>query len=99
MATQTNKTKTDEEVNETAAVDYYKQLVTVTLIKDNNNYKDDVTITYNGTNYQIQRGVPVQIPMYIKLILEDGYRQQLAADAYSEKLSHDFEAKTTEIGG
>ncbi len=84
---------------ETNITDYYKQLVTVTLIKDNNNYKDDVTITYNGTNYQIQRGVPVQVPMYIKLILDDSYRQQLAADAYSEKLSRDFAFKTTEIGG
>lgn len=78
---------------------YYDKLVTVTLIKDNNNYKDDVTITYNGTNYQIQRGIPVQVPMYIKLILEDGYRQQMAADAYSEKLSHEFSKKTDEIGG
>ena len=83
----------------TAGRDYYKQLVTVTLVKDNNNYKDDVTITYNGKNYQIQRGVPVQVPMYIKLILEDGYRQQMAADAYSEKLANDFLEKTNKIGG
>ncbi|MBE7060694.1 MAG: hypothetical protein E7389_07715 [Ruminococcaceae bacterium] len=79
--------------------DYYKQLVPVTLVKDNNNYKDDVTITYNGKNYQIQRGVQVEVPLFIKLILEDGYRQQMEADAYSEKLSHDFSEKTEKIGG
>lgn len=78
---------------------YFKKLVTVTLLKDNNNYKDDVTITYNGVNYQIKRGIPVQVPMYIKLILEDGHRQQMCADAYSERLSHDFAGKSEKIGG
>lgn len=76
---------------------YFKKLVTVTLLKDNNNYKEDVTITYNGTNYQIKRGIPVQVPMYIKLILEDGYRQQMCADAYSEKLKDEFVGKTERI--
>ena len=74
----------------TAGADYFRKTVTVTLLKDNYNYKDDVTITYNGVNYQIQRGVPVQVPMFIKLILEDGFRQQLTADNYSEKLSKVF---------
>ncbi len=77
---------------------YFKKLVTVTLLKDNNNYKDDVTITYNGVNYQIKRGIPVQVPMFLKLILEDASRQQMSADAYSEKLSHDFAGKSEKIG-
>ena len=77
---------------------YFKKLVTVTLLKDNNNYKDDVTITYNGTNYQIKRGIPVQVPMYIKLILEDACRQQMVADAYSEKLKDNFVDKTNKMG-
>jgi len=78
---------------------YFKRLVTVTLLKDNNNYKDDVTITYNGVNYQIKRGIPVQVPMYIKLILEDSHRQQMCADAYSEKLKEEFVGKTDKMGG
>ncbi len=85
MAARKNISKT-----KTAGADYFKKPVTVTLLKDNYNYKDDVTITYNGVNYQIQRGVPVQVPMFIKLILEDGFRQQLTADSYSEKLSKAF---------
>ncbi len=89
-AKKTNKTK------DTGS--YFKKLVTVTLLKDNNNYKDDVTITYNGTNYQIKRGIPVQVPMYIKLILEDACRQQMCADAYSEKLKDNFAGKTEKIG-
>lgn len=77
---------------------YFKKLVTVTLLKDNNNYKDDVTITYNGINYQIKRGIPVRVPMYIKLILEDACRQQMCADAYSERLKDSFIGKTEKIG-
>lgn len=79
--------------------DYYKKEVTVTLVKDNNNYRDDVTITYNGVNYQIKRGIPVQVPLFLKLILEDGYRQQMAADSYREKLSHDYSEKLSEFIG
>ena len=80
-------------------ISYLKQPVTVTLIKDNNNYKDDVTITCNGINYQIKRGIPVQVPRFIKLIIEDNYRQQMAADAYAEKLNKEFFEKVNEIGG
>ncbi len=76
---------------------YYKKLVTVSLLKDNNNYKDDVTITYNGVNYQIQRGIPVRVPMFIKLILEDGFRQQMIIDSYSDKLAREFMEKTDKM--
>lgn len=86
--------KTNKSQNNTS---FFKKLVTVTLLKDNNNYKDDVTITYNGTNYQIKRGIPVQVPMYIKLILEDACRQQMSADAYSEKLKDNFAVKTDKM--
>lgn len=85
--------KKSKVITKTAGTDYFRQPVTVTLLKDNFNYKDDVTITYNGVNYQIQRGIPVQVPMFIKLILEDGFRQQLTADNYSEKLSKVFQDK------
>ena len=100
--TKTKATQTKEESKKSAPendVNYYKQPVTVTLIKDNNNYKDDVTITHNGINYQIKRGVPVQVPRFIKLIIEDNYRQQMAAYAYAEKLNKEFIDKVNEIGG
>lgn len=78
---------------------YYNQTETVTLLKDNNNYKDDVTITHNGTNYQIQRGVPVRVPLFIKLILDESYRQQMAAESYSERLSREFHSKQSDFEG
>lgn len=77
--------------------EFLNRMETVMLMKDNNNYKDDVTITYNGVNYQIQRGKPVQVPMFLKLILEDSYRQQLAATEFSEALNRSFEEKTRRV--
>ena len=65
---------------------YYKELVPVLLIKDSNRYKDDVTVTVNGINYQIQRGVPVMVPRAVALVLERSRSQELAAQAYVESL-------------
>lgn len=78
MATKKNNTKTAEE--------YYKELVPVMLIKDNNRYKDDVTVTVNGLNYQIQRGVSVMVPRCVALVLERSHKQELEAQAYVESL-------------
>ena len=66
--------------------DFYKELVPVMLIKDNNRYKDDVTVTVNGTNYQIQRGVSVMVPRCVALVLERSRQQELEAQAYVESL-------------
>lgn len=65
---------------------YYKELVPVMLIKDNNRYKEDVTVTVNGTNYQIQRGVSVMVPRCVALVLERSHQQELEAQAYVESL-------------
>lgn len=65
---------------------FYKELVPVMLLKDNSRYKDDVTVTVNGVNYQIQRGVTVMVPRCVALVLERSRRQELAAQAYVESL-------------
>jgi hypothetical protein len=65
---------------------YYKELVPVLLIKDNSRYKDDVTVTLNGVNYQIQRGVSVMVPRAVALVLERSRKQELAAQEYVESL-------------
>ena len=65
---------------------YYKEPVPVMLIKDNTRYKDDVTVTVNGINYQIQRGVPVTVPRCVALVLERSRNQELAAQEYLESL-------------
>ena len=65
---------------------YYKELVPVLLMKDNSRYKDDVTVTVNGINYQIQRGVSVMVPRSVALVLERSHKQELEAQAYVESL-------------
>ena len=74
---------------ENAAADltaYYKEPVPVMLIKDHNRFKDDLTVTVNGTNYQIQRGVSVMVPRCVALVLERSHKQELEAEAYVESL-------------
>ncbi|MBO5364903.1 MAG: hypothetical protein J6A56_05520 [Clostridia bacterium] len=66
--------------------DYYKEPVPVMLIKDNNRYKEDVTVTVNGINYQIQRGVSVMVPRCVALVLERSHQQELEAQEYLESL-------------
>ncbi len=73
----TNKPNTDA---------FYKELVPVMLIKDNSRYKEDVTVTVNGINYQIQRGVAVMVPRCVALVLERSHKQELEAQAYVDGL-------------
>ena len=91
------KTAAKGNAGETAA-DYLNRLEPVSHIQDNQNYKDDVTVTYNGVNYQIQRGKQVMVPKFLKLILEESYRQQMAAADFSANLSESFEQKTKQLG-
>lgn len=65
---------------------FYDEPVSVMLIKDNSKYKDDVTVTVNGTNYQLQRGVNVSVPRKVALVLERSRKQELAAQAYMDSL-------------
>ncbi|MGN1092586.1 MAG: hypothetical protein ACI4RS_02925 [Monoglobaceae bacterium] len=69
-----------------ALENYYNELVPVMLIKDNAKYKDDLTVTVNGTNYQIQRGVQVMVPRKVALTIERSHKQELEAQAYMESL-------------
>ncbi|MEE1013398.1 MAG: hypothetical protein U0L92_03690 [Clostridia bacterium] len=73
-------------INKQSTEAYYKELVPVMLMKDNSRYKDDVTVTVNGINYQIQRGVSVMVPRSVALVLERSHKQELEAQAYVESL-------------
>lgn len=65
---------------------YYTESVPVILNKDNNRCKDDLTVTVNGTNYQIRRGVSVMVPRCVALVLERSNKQEIAAQAYLDSL-------------
>ena len=83
-----------------AAPDYnpadYKDLeeyVTVRLFKDNNKYKDDVFVSVNGENCQIQRGKDVRIKRKFAMILEQSLRQDEFAASYSDSLQNEYAEK------
>ena len=80
MPTQRQKTQTE------LLEKFYDELVPVMLIKDNSKYKDDLTVTLNGVNYQIQRGVQVMVPRRVALVLERSHSQEVEAQAYVESL-------------
>jgi hypothetical protein len=73
--------------------DYLAEKVPYYAFKDNDKYKDDITVTVNGYTYQIQRGVHVTIPRFVLHAIENSNRQMAAAadhsqglqDAYAEK--------------
>lgn len=70
---------------------FLEEKVPVQLMKDNNKYKHDLTVTHNGVNYQIQRGKPVMVPRFVAFILEESHRQEMVALELQEKLVKDYE--------
>ena len=65
---------------------YYNEPVPVMLIKDNAKYKDDVTVTVNGVNYQLKRGVQITVPRKVAMVLERAKEQEAEAQAYMDSL-------------
>lgn len=57
----------------------YNQKVTIQLFKDNDKYKDDVHVCLNGKNYIIQRGIPVEVPLAVKMVLDNSAAQSESA--------------------
>ena len=74
-----NEVMTEDEVMTKATVPYSKEwfneLVPVELFKDNDKYKDDVTVTHNGIKIKIPRGERVMIKRKYALILDNSREQ------------------------
>lgn len=82
-------TKTAKTVKKSTAKSYdryYNESVPVMLVKDNAKYKDDVTVTVNGVNYQLRRGVQVMVPRKVALVLERSRLQEAEAQAFMDSL-------------
>ena len=68
--------------------------VTVKLFKDNKNYKDDVFVAVNGRTFQIKRGVEVQVPRYVKEVLDNSVQQDEATAAFIESKEREYERES-----
>ena len=73
------------------AVDHSEELVTIMLQKDNNAYKDDLTVIVNGTRYTVKRGKPVKIPRFVADIVSQSMEQDGMTAAYSEQLEKGYQ--------
>ncbi len=66
--------------------------VKIRLFKDNDKYKAPVFVSVNGESYLIQRGVEVEVPVYVAEVIDNSAHQDAAALAYMEILQKDAEA-------
>ena len=83
----------EEEVVEEPKVPWDKQRIRVRLFKDNERYRDDVTVVVNGKVWRIQRGVDVDIPMYVWQVLEAGMAQDVKTAIMIQRESDEFKEK------
>lgn len=86
------KAQKEKEVN-----DWLSQKVTVRLMKDSGLYKHDVFVAVNGKGWLIKRGVPVQIPRYVAMALEDSLAQDEQTAMLIEKKTADYQRKIENI--
>lgn len=54
-----------------------REEVPVRLFYDGKDYKDDLFVRVNNHTYQIQRGVEVMVPMFVKEIIEASHAQEM----------------------
>ena len=69
------------------------QKVMIRLFRDNDRYKDDVTVEVNGRVWRIQRGVDVLVPRYVAEVVENSLSQDDRTAAMIQKESDEFKAK------
>lgn len=88
------KTATPEEnaiLEETAAPEEQKEPTEkIFLFKDDSTYKDDLFVSVNGRNFQIQRGVEVEVPACVAEVIRNSDRQKQLAEQRLEKLAEQF---------
>lgn len=56
------------------------------LFKDDSTYKDDLFVSVNGRNFQIQRGVEVEVPACVAEVIRNSDRQKQLAERRLEEL-------------
>ena len=69
------------------------QTVKVRLFKDNERYKDDVTVVVNGKVWRIQRGKEVEIPMFVWKVIEKGMEQDFQTATLIQEEEESFKRK------
>lgn len=79
------KVNNDEVITEAKVNNDTEKRVKIKLFKGEGKYKEDVFVSVNGRNFQIQRGVEVEVPEYVKEVLDNAQIQQEYADNYADE--------------
>lgn len=90
-----SKTKNE---NVEGSREWYNELVSVKLFKDSGKYRDDVFVAVNGKGWQIRRGVEVQVPRYVALVLQQSLEQDAATAELMDRQSAEFQAESNSRG-
>ncbi|MBQ4630293.1 MAG: hypothetical protein IJB70_04835 [Clostridia bacterium] len=72
--------------------DYYNELVSVRLFKDNDKYRDDVFVSVNGVGMIVPRGVEVEIPRKYAIALKNSQAQDSFAAQHASELAKNADA-------
>ena len=57
------------------------EMVSIRLFSDNGRYKGDLFVSVNGVNYQIKRGVTVQVPPEVAEVIQHSEEQDAQSAA------------------
>ena len=76
------------------AIDRMKELVPITLFKDNGKYKDDLVVQLAGVAYQIKRGVQVMIPRAVYDIVIRSQQQDQKTANMLDSLQEEYTKKS-----
>ena len=62
------------------------EMVSIRLFSDNGRYKGDLFVSVNGVNYQIKRGVTVQVPPEVAEVSQHSEEQDAQSAARMEAI-------------
>lgn len=62
------------------------EMVSIRLFSDNGRYKGDLFVSVNGVNYQIKRGVTVQVPPEVAEVIQHSEEQEAQSAARMEAI-------------
>lgn len=62
------------------------EMVNIRLFSDNGRYKGDLFVSVNGVNYQIKRGVTVQVPPEVAEVIQHSEEQDAQSAARMEAI-------------
>lgn len=69
------------EMDEMKEPEQKEELVTIQLFSDGGRYKGDLFVSVNGVNYQIKRGVRVQVPPAVAEVIQHSQEQDAQSAA------------------